>query len=259
VNARQATTAQPQAIGLIQARMSSTRLPGKVLRAHRGSTVLERVVRLTQSFTCQAVVCTSTDVSDDPIEAHCRQLEVACVRGPLDDVFRRFALALVSPAVRHTPWFFRITADCPLLSAALGRALLAARTGDVDYLWFDDALLPRGISSELVRRAAFESIDASAIDAAEREHVTVGLRERSCFRSVKVPVPDALLHPGLRLTLDYPEDEALLQALWAVDDQLSAEQAVAYLLRHPQLAAINSGCQQKPVRQELASYASGRL
>jgi len=233
--------------------MSSTRLPGKVLRAHGGSTVLERVVRLTQSFTCQAVVCTSTDVSDDPIEAHCRELEVPCVRGPLDNVFLRFRQALAHPGVLHTPWFFRITADCPLLSAALGRALLAARTGDVDYLWFDDAELPRGISSELVRRAAFESIDASAIDTAEREHVTVGLRERPQFRSLRVPVPPALLHPGLRLTLDYPEDETLLQALWAVDDRISAEQAVAHLLRHPKLAAVNSGCQQKPVRPARAS------
>jgi len=235
--------------------MSSTRLPGKVLRAHRGSTVLGRVVRLTQSFTCQAVVCTSTDASDDPIEEHCQELAVPCVRGPLDDVFQRFRQALASPAVVRTPWFFRITADCPLLSAELGRALLAARTGGVDYLWFDDGLLPRGISSELVRRAAFESIDPTAIDAAEREHVTVGLRERAEFRSLRVPIPPRLAHPGLRLTLDYPEDETLLRALWSVDDQISAEQAVAHLLSHPELAAINSGCQQKPARPAQASNA----
>ena len=235
--------------------MSSTRLPGKVLRRHGGSSVLGRVVRLTQSFTCQAVVCTSTDASDDPIEAHCRELEVLCVRGPLDNVFLRFRQALADPAVLHTPWFFRITADCPLLSAALGRALLAARTEELDYLWFDDALLPRGISSELVRRAAFESIHPDATDAAEREHVTVGLRERAEFRSRCVPVPTGLAHPGLRLTLDYPEDETLLQALWSVGDHISAEQAVAHLLSHPELAAINSGCQQKPVRPAQASQA----
>jgi spore coat polysaccharide biosynthesis protein SpsF len=233
--------------------MSSTRLPGKVLHLLGGTTVLEHVVKLTESFTCQAVVCTSTDASDDPIEAHCQELLVPCVRGPLDDVFQRFRQALASPAVLCTPWFFRITADCPLLSAELGRALLAARRGDVDYLWFDDGQLPRGLSSELVRRAAFESIDASAIDAAEREHVTVGLRERAQFRSVRVPVPAALAHPELRLTLDYPEDETVLQALWSIDDQISAEQAVGYLLRHPEHAALNSGCQQKPVRPAQAS------
>lgn len=233
--------------------MSSTRLPGKVLRSHGGSTVLERVLRLTQSFACQAVVCTSTDASDDPIERYCRQRAVPCVRGSLNDVFRRFRQALESPLVARTPWFFRITADCPLLSRELGQALLDARNAELDYLCFDDAALPRGITAELVRRAAFESIDAGAIDAAEREHVTVGLRERGEFRTLQLPVPAALAHPELRLTLDYPEDEALLQALWAVDDRITAEQAVAYLLRHPELARINAGCQQKPVRAQQES------
>jgi spore coat polysaccharide biosynthesis protein SpsF len=236
------------AVGLIQARMSSTRLPGKVLRQHAGATVLSRVVRLTEAFARQAVVCTSTEASDDPIQAHCAGLGVVCVRGSLRDVFSRFRQALNNPSVERTPWFFRITADCPLLSTELARILLRAAGAGADYLCFDDAVLPRGISAELVRRAAFEAIDTSTLDAAEREHVTAGLRERFGVRALRVPIPPALAHPQLRLTLDYPEDERLLSALWSVDSNISAEQAVAYLLEHPEVSAINQGCQQKPVR-----------
>jgi spore coat polysaccharide biosynthesis protein SpsF len=240
-------------VGLIQARMSSTRLPGKVLLEYAGATILTRVIQLTQSVACQAVVCTSTDRSDDPIEAHCARSGVACVRGSLNDVFSRFRQALRSPNVQHTPWFFRITADCPLLSSALMQTLLGAAGQDVDYLCFDDAALPRGITAELVRRAAFEAIPLGTIDAAEREHVTAGLRERFGARAVRAPVPPALRHPELRLTLDYPEDARLLSALWSVNGSISAEQAVAYLLDHPELAAINQGCQQKPVRRDRES------
>lgn len=241
------------AVGLIQARMSSTRLPGKVLRSYAGSTVLDRVVRQTESFCQQAVVCTSIDPSDDPIEGHCASRGVLCIRGPLADVFGRFRGALDSPSVARLPWFFRITADCPLLCAELGRAMLRECDTDVDYVWYDDDELPRGISAELVRRRAFESIDPRRIGDAEREHVTVGLRERAEFKALRLPVPKALAHPELRLTLDYPEDARLLEELWSVDAEITAERAVDYLLGHPELARINQGCRQTPVRPNHAN------
>ena len=227
-------------LGIVQARLSSTRLPGKVLMTLGGRSVLERVLACAKRYCAELLVATSTDQSDDAVSRECERLGARCVRGSLSDVFSRFALALSQPEYAEVEWFYRITADCPLQSQLLGEALFSARAELVDYLYFADDELPRGLAPELVRRAAFDAIDAKILSPDERQHVTLPLyRVGSKFRARKLTVPDELSHPELRLTLDYPEDAALFEALFAVDPELTSEQAVRYLLSHPELAALN--------------------
>jgi spore coat polysaccharide biosynthesis protein SpsF len=227
-------------LGIVQARLSSTRLPGKVLMKLGGRSVLERVIGCAQSYCSEVLVATSTDPTDDAVLRECARLGARCVRGSLSDVFARFALALSGPEYTANEWFYRVTADCPLHSQRLGEALAAARAEDVDYLYFADDELPRGLAPELVRRAAFDAIDAEKLSLEERQHVTLPLyRVGSRFRARKLTVPAELSHPELRLTLDYPEDAALFEALFAVDPEIESEQAVRYLLSHPELAALN--------------------
>jgi spore coat polysaccharide biosynthesis protein SpsF len=227
-------------LGIVQARLSSTRLPGKVLMTLGGRSVLERVIGCAQSYCSEVLVATSTDPSDDAVCRESERLGARCVRGSLSDVFSRFALALSQPENTAIDWFYRITADCPLHSQLLGEALFAARAADTDYLYFSDDELPRGLAPELVRRAAFDAIDVEKLSPDERQHVTLPLyRVGSRFRARKLTVPGELSHPELRLTLDYPEDAALFEALFAVDPELTSEQAVRYLLSHPELAALN--------------------
>lgn len=229
-----------RALGIVQARLGSSRLPGKVLLTLGDRSVLERVVSCAQSYCDEVMVATSSDAADDAVAAECRRLAVYSVRGPLNDVFSRYRLALEQAEARGFDWFFRITADCPLQSRALGEALLAQRRPDVDYLYFADEELPRGVAPELVRRAAFEQIDASALGAEEREHVTLPFyRVGSRFRAQRLPVPPEWCHPELRLTLDFPEDRALLSALFALEPELTAERAVRRLLADPELRALN--------------------
>lgn len=231
-----------RALGIVQARLSSTRLPGKVLLELGGQTVLSRVVTGARSYCSDVVVATSDDASDDALQSECRRLGVACVRGSLADVFARFTKVLCRPEHADVAWFFRITADCPLHSATLGRKLLAAAAEEPhsDYLYLADDELPRGLAPELVRRAAFDSVDGSRLSDDERQHVTLPFyRAGSSFVARKLSVPAELAHPELRLTLDYADDATLFRALFAVEQDMSGDRAVSYLLAHPELARIN--------------------
>ena len=245
-------------VTIIQARMSSGRLPGKVLKPLGNSTVLDQVIRRCQLFSDQVVVATSTDVSDDPIEAHVAIYgdQVILTRGPLDDVFSRFRQALLDPRVKRGDWFARATADCPLLSVPMARSMRAACAADWDYVCTDLMDVPRGTAIECVRRSAFLDIDPGTLDAPEREHVTLRMYERpGTYRCLRLPASDlgqwarvASSAGNCRLTVDYPEDYALMQALFARDADVTAEQAVQMMAAEPGLARINRGCVQKQAR-----------
>jgi spore coat polysaccharide biosynthesis protein SpsF len=236
-------------VSLIQARVSSSRLPGKILMKLGNSTVLDHVIHRAQEFSSQVVVCTSVDPSDDPIEAHCARQKVLCIRGSLEDVFSRFRLALLDPRVEATAWFARITGDCPLLSIPLAKALIACISEHVDYVSVDHDTLPRGLAIELIRRSVFESIPPGSLDEPEREHVTLCLYEQpGRYRCHRAATPQALAHPDLRLTLDYREDYELLQRLFRDDETVTAEQALERLLSEPRLRSINAGRLQKDPR-----------
>ncbi len=243
---------------LIQARLSSSRLPGKTLLPLGRKTVLDHVIDRAAAFSAQVVVCTSTDSSDDRIARHCAARGVTCVRGPLDDVFARFRLALADPRVLRTEWFARVTADCPLLGVSLAHESLAARGNDLDYVSVDPATLPRGLAIELVRRSAFEAIDAASLDGPEREHVTPRFYEQpGRYRCRVLSAPAALRRPDLRLTLDYPEDYVLLQRLFEEGDALTAERAVLRLAGDAYLRTVNAGCEQRSVRPQGGAATTG--
>ncbi len=235
---------------LIQARMSSSRLPGKGLLPLGDGLVLDQVVCRAAAFSSQVVVCTSTDPSDDPIRDHCQKIGTPCVRGELDDVFARFRTALLDPGVEETTWFARITADCPLISVPLARDVIDAALADpaTDYACVHLGRTPRGLPIELVRRETFLTLDPASLDAPQREHVTPVFYENpERYRCVRIDPPVAMQHPELRLTLDYPEDYEVLQHLFE-EPGVTAESAVARLLADPELYWINAHCEQRSVR-----------
>ncbi len=93
---------QKQVVSLIQARMSSKRLPGKVLMSLGETTVIESIISKANQFSDQVIVCTSDDPSDEILYNYCQHLGVLCFRGPLDDVFHRYKLALVNNKTLRT-------------------------------------------------------------------------------------------------------------------------------------------------------------
>lgn len=236
-------------VAIIQARMGSTRLPGKVLAPLAGRPVLGWVTRALQS--CgqidEVVVATTTEGSDDPIERYAAEGPVRCVRGPEDDVLARYLLALdAAPADAVV----RITADCPLIDPALVDLVAAAWRHDPTWDYVATTLhrsLPRGLDVELVSSVTLRGLDAVATDH-HRRHVTSHLytvpEGRRLLGLVVSPPAD-----DLRVTLDTEQDWELLEAVTAhVGDRIIAwHELVDYLRGNPDVVRINAAVQQKPL------------
>ena len=241
---------------VIQARMGSTRLPGKVLLPLGDGTVLEHVLRRSQRCKRlrQVVVATTTLPEDEAIVRECERLGVTVVRGPVDDVLARYAIAagkLDGDAV------VRITSDCPLVDPVVIDDMLAhyaalCATGTrCDYL--ANTLVrtfPRGLDVELVRTEVLLQANAEASSPPEREHVTPYVHrhpERFALHGWRASV-DASAH---RWTLDTPEDYQLLSRIFEALGPTAAEsswlEVLALVNCHPEWSHINQHVEQKAV------------
>lgn len=238
--------------GIIQVRMSSNRLPGKVLKDLCGKPVLwHAVTRLRRTETLTGlVIATSVDPSDDPIEAYALELGVPCVRGPLDNVLERFRLVLER---FPTDVVVRVTGDCPLVDPHF--VDLCVRTlidNDGDYI---DALEPETcihegcdpISARIFRRM----LDEAADDPVAREHTTGYLKIHPDFgRRVLVTIPEeSKVSQPVRISVDTPADLAFLTALYAETGAepgaIDIDEVVRLVETRPDLRAINAHVRQR--------------
>jgi spore coat polysaccharide biosynthesis protein SpsF len=195
-------------LGVIQARMSSSRLPGKVLAPVLDMPMIGRQVeRLRRSQRLDMLVlATSQEASDDPLADYAGTIGLARVRGPLDDVLGRFAQALDGFPQART--LVRLTADCPLtdwrvLDAVIDHHL--ATGADYTSNVLPERTFPHGLDVEAAKVTSFRTAVAEAVDAYEREHVTPFLyRNPQRFRIEGLTRAPSLAH--LRWTVDYPAD-----------------------------------------------------
>lgn len=240
-------------VAVVQARASSTRLPGKVLRPLGDRSVLGWVLRAaTAAAELDGVVlATSIDPSDDEVAAQAAAYSgVAVHRGPLDDVLTRFMGALDHSDAMGV---VRLTADCPLLDPAVIDLVVRTwrATPSIDHLTTTNPrCLPRGLDVELVSRRALEAVALTAVGA-DRVHVTSAVYGDP----LRYEIAGLTLHPNsadLRVTLDTPEDAELLDRLVDLlgSDRPPPWRAVVTALRaRPQLAAINAAVRQKELRE----------
>jgi spore coat polysaccharide biosynthesis protein SpsF len=198
---------------LIQARFSSARLPGKVLRPLAGRPMLARLLdRLKQAKRVnQITVATSTAAEDDPISQFCAAERVQCFRGPLDDVAERLAQAAEGAGADA---FVRINGDSPLISPAIVDAVIELYgTQDVELATNVQArTFPKGQSVEVVRVEALRRAQ-KMMQAGEAEHVTpVFYRRTSDFRIVNM----ASGHDwgAIQTSIDTPDDLALADKMF---------------------------------------------
>ncbi|MFN3834967.1 MAG: cytidylyltransferase domain-containing protein [Glycocaulis sp.] len=240
-----------KAAAIIQARMSSSRLPGKVLMKLGNRPMLQLVIeRLQRSAKLSdIIVATSAEEADDPIVDLCADLAIPVARGARDDVLARFAGAL---HLTDADVIVRVTADCPLIDSALiDKALAVFEAEQPDHLSCgSDGGYPRGINAEIVARAALELAAREAAEPFEREHVTPFLYTRpERFRLTMMEAPQELRRPDYRITVDEPADMAMVRALVAGlgGDPLglSLLDIVTFLDANPEIAAINGGVYQK--------------
>jgi len=238
-------------VAVVQARCSSSRLPGKVLLPLGEETVLGRVVRAVRASRAldEIVVATSTDPTDDAIVAECARLGVPCVRGSLDDVLSRFLLALDQHPADAV---MRVTADCPLLDPVVVRAAASTwrESSGLDYLSTAlDRTLPRGLDVEIADVAALRRVAAVATGH-DRVHVTSYLYARPDeFRQRGMTFAPDLGH--LRATLDTTEDYAFVTAVVAhfAASLPSAAELGAWLSEHPEVVALNASVRQKELAE----------
>lgn len=190
---------------VVQARMGSTRLPGKVVQEVGGRPMLRFMLdRLAGASGLRTVVATSDLDRDDVVEDVARLAGIPVVRGPEDDVLARFVCALDAHPARTV---VRLTADCPLTDPALVAAVverhLAARADYTSNVF--PRTYPKGLDVEVMTRDALVVAHAEATDPVEREHVTPFLYRRpERFRLVNVRQDPPL--GAQRWTVDTPDD-----------------------------------------------------
>ena len=229
-------------LGILQARMSSSRLPGKVLRPLLDVPMigrqLERVSRAERMD--KLVVATSTEQTDDPLAAYCRSIGVETFRGSLDDVLDRFigAAAAFGPADHVV----RLTADCPLADPQVIDDCIALHLDSgADYTTNGvQRSYPIGLDVEAVRLGVLTAAASEAADPYEREHVTWGVWNRpDRYRIAWLPSANAD-DGDIRWTVDRTDDFAFVSevyaALYPTDQGFTTADIRGFLARRPDLA-----------------------
>jgi len=210
--------AEPRRVAIVQARMGSTRFPGKMLALLGGRPLLEWVLRRVQgAVLLDDIVLATTDLPrDQPLVDLARRLGVASFVGSESDVLGRF----VAAATRHqADVVVRVCADNPFVDGAeIDRLLAFFATAGVDYACNHlDRLGSRyadGFGAEVLGAPLLARLAAESTDARHREHVTLALWEQAeRYRLAAVPAPAALAFPDLRFDVDRPEHLVVLAEL----------------------------------------------
>ncbi len=252
-------------VALIQARMSSSRLPGKVLQDIAGRPMLGRVVhRAKQAKALDLVaVVTSTRADDEAIETWCKENNISCVRGSLEDVLDRYYQAASLLQADHV---VRLTADCPLLDPdVIDKVIQTFHQGDFDYV--SNALectYPDGLDTEIFRFKALERAWREARLKSEREHVTPYIfKHPELFRLGTVTHAEDL--SGFRWTVDTARDLEFVRAVYHYfqDAEFGMDEILRLLKEHPEIMELNSGQQrnegyQKSLQEDSEAQTNSR-
>ncbi len=213
-------------VAIVQARMGSSRLPGKVLKKLAGRPVLDHVVSRVKSATRvnTVIVATSTEPQDDAIEEYCSSKEWSVFRGSETDVLSRFAAATETAGAEIV---IRVTSDCPFFSPfVLDEMLEDFEFENTDYMSTNYPVrsFPVGLDCEVMRAEALMIAAVEANDPYDREHVTPFLYhhpERFIVKGYRCPSD---LH-DVRVTLDTLEDHQRLAELIAEYPELGDPQS----------------------------------
>lgn len=241
-------------IAIIEARMSSTRLPGKVLRPILGRPMLALLVERLQCAEQLdgVVVATTVNPSDDPVETLTRKLGVGCFRGSEEDVLDRVLQAANAFAAEV---IVEITGDCPLVeSAKVDEMLSSFMKMSIDFMANRlDGSYPDGLGLRIFKKELLQKIDHLTKDPVDREHVTLYIWDHPELFSIHHF--NNRLNPkywDLRLTVDTSEDFDLIskifEELYPANRNFGLPEIIDLLERKPEMLDINQHITAKPVR-----------
>ena len=238
-------SAKPRVVATIEARMGSTRLPGKVLKEAVGKPMLELMVerlRLVPSLD-GIVIATTVNAPDEPIAALARRIGVGWHRGSEMDITAR----LLGAADEHAiDVIVQTTGDCPLIDPmAVEDCIRTYLESGVDYVSnVLERAYPIGMDTQVYATEVLRDVDRRTHEPFDREHGSVFIYRNLDLYTVKnVPAPPEFTDPELRLTLDTPEDYELItgvfDALYPTNPAFDLADILALLRRRPELRALN--------------------
>lgn len=229
---------------IIQARMGSTRFPGKSLRPIAGLPLLEHIIiRLKQVPEIDLILLAIPDKESDlPLVEFAKRINIPVSQGSEEDVLGRFIGAGESVSTEHV---IRVCGDNPLIDIPLLRSLIQAHvTLKADYT-VPQETVPLGSSCEIVRLETLKQISELAKNPIYREHVTTWFHDHpSSFLIERVKVPDYLRDQTYRLTVDTEQDFQFMEELFnnlphSIEHPLDVEAVIKFLLAHPETANLN--------------------
>jgi spore coat polysaccharide biosynthesis protein SpsF len=236
-------------IAIIQARMGSTRLPGKVLRDLFGKSVLEHVItRLKKANNIDEIVVATTLLPpDEQIVEECSRLGVPVFRGNETDVLERYWQAASTFKANH---IVRITSDCPLIDPSIVDSVIELLNQEgADYS--SNAIrrtFPRGLDVEAFHIDSLEVAYRRADRPEQREHVTPYIYQNPQKFKLAHYVHE-VDYSEYRWTLDTHEDWLMISAiydqLYKPNEIFTWEEAIKLMLSHPELVLINRHIEQK--------------
>jgi spore coat polysaccharide biosynthesis protein SpsF len=238
-------------IAILQARMGSTRLPGKVLLPFGESNILDYAVsrcKATRGID-QVIVATSLREEDSQIVDWCNKNEVDVFQGSEEDVLSRYYECAKQ---YNANYIVRALGDCPFFHYELADTVIDKITREQGDIISYNQTIPLGMGVEIISSNALSYINKNGNKDYHREHVTYYAYENSeLFYQVKVDVPSYLMDREVRLTLDTPEDYELLSIIanhFAEDKLVPSSTILSYLKENKELIHINEHIEQKQVK-----------
>jgi len=232
-------------IAIIQARMGSMRLPGKVLMSINGKPVLEYVIQFLKfsKLLDQIIVATTNLPQDNEIEKLCKKLNIECYRGSVDNVLERY---YECARLYHGDLIVRITADDPLIDATIvDQVIQICKDTKCDFA--STAITPKfpfGYFIESLTFSTLKKLYLTQNDPLSKEHVTYFIKQNIQLFNVKEISPsEKLARPQYRLTIDYKEDFHLMskifKKLYTPNSFIQYKDVIELLDKNPELAKIN--------------------
>ncbi len=240
-------------VATIEARMTSSRLPGKVLMKAVGKPMLELMVeRLRRVPSLDGIViATTVNTTDDPIVELAERLGVGCFRGSEDDVLVR---VLDAARANNIDIIVETTGDCPLIEPELIEICIREYLqGGADYVSnVIERTYPIGMDAQVFATDILADVAARTDDINDHEHVSLYIyRHPEIYRLKNVPAPPELSRPKLALTLDTAEDFGLIQrifeGLYHKNPAFGLGDILEFLDQNPKLLKINQHIRRKHV------------
>lgn len=242
-------------VATVEARMASSRLPGKILMDLAGKPSLERLVERARrsKYVQEVVVATTVNASDDAVEAWGKKAGVSIWRGSEDDVLKR---VLDAATAYKADVIVELTGDCPLVDPALMDEVIAHYVAhpELDYVSNNkERSYARGFDVQVFSRAVLAEVDRLTQDPADHEHVSLYIYEHpERYKIATLRAPEALFAPEQRVCVDTEKDYAVVrsifEALLPAKPRFDARDVMDYLRAHPEVARLNAEVKQKPVR-----------